>query len=186
MVIDACMVQLYGKRYDRNGTIATQGTALQPIVEALLQAPYFSASPPKSCGREEFGATYASHLIALCKKKKATNADIVATATALTAESILRAYRNFVWPFLGQRAPLANGTDYIVAGGGSRNATLMRMLHEGLEPLSVRVKQIEDFGVPAEAKEAMAFALLAWLRWHKLPGNIQPPPAQHTKPSWAR
>ena len=64
------------------------------------------------------------------------------------------------------------GTDYIVAGGGAKNTTLMRLLRAGLEPLGVEVSTTDDHGVPAQAKEAMAFALLAWLRWHGLPGNV--------------
>jgi anhydro-N-acetylmuramic acid kinase len=62
--------------------------------------------------------------------------------------------------------------DYIVSGGGARNATLMKMLSWRLEPLGCTVAPIEDFGMPAEAKEAAAFALMAWMTWHHLPGNV--------------
>lgn len=170
MVIDACMQRLFGKKYDRGGAIAARGKVLQPIVDKLLQDKYFSAQPPKSCGREEYGEKYVGRFLKLCGR--AQKQDVVATATALTTQSILDAYRNFVWPFVGQRAPLADGTDYIVAGGGAENKTLMRMLRDGLEPLGVHMLYADDFGVPAQAKEAMAFALLAWLRWNQLPGNV--------------
>jgi len=60
----------------------------------------------------------------------------------------------------------------VAAGGGAKNATLMWMLREGLEPLGVKVRQMKELGIAAEAKEAVAFALLAWLTWHRLPGNV--------------
>ena len=172
VVIDGCMQALYGKAFDRNGAVAARGSLVQPVLDRELRLPYFAAQPPKSCGREEFGGTYVTHFIAACRREKARDADIVATATALTAESILAAYRSFVWPHLGQRAPLARATDYIVGGGGANNRTLLRLLRAGLEPLGVTVSTTAEHGVPAEAKEAMAFALLAWLRWHGLPGNV--------------
>lgn len=172
VVIDGCMAALYGKPFDRNGAVAARGTVVEAVLDRELRLPYFHAAPPKSCGREEFGGTYITRFIAACRKQKAGDADIIATATALTAQTILQAYRDFVWPHLGQRAPLARATDYIVAGGGANNAMLMRLLRTGLEPLGVIVSTTADHGVPAEAKEAMAFALLAWLRWHGLPGNV--------------
>ncbi len=172
VVIDGCMAALYGRSFDRNGTVAARGTVVQAVLERELRLPYFRVAPPKSCGREEFGGTYVTRFIAACRKGKARDADVVATATALTAESILQAYRSFVWPHLGQRAPLARATDYIVGGGGANNGTLMRLLRAGLEPLGVTVSTTAAHGVQAEAKEAMAFALLAWLRWHGLPGNV--------------
>ncbi len=172
VVIDGCMQTLYGRGYDRNGAVAKRGLVVQPVIDAAMKLPYFAAQPPKSCGREEFGGLFVTRFIADCRKHKAEDADVIATATALTAESILHAYRTFVWPFLGTRAPLAMATDYIVAGGGAKNATLMQSLRAGLEPLGVKVSTTDDFNVPTEAKEAMAFALLAWLRWHGLPGNV--------------
>ena len=172
VVIDGCMQRLYGKQFDRNGAIAAKGRVLQSVVDHLLQLPYFALPAPKSCGREEFGGAFITRLLEACRSVGAGNADVIATATALTAQSILQAYRAMVWPFLGQRAPLADATDYIIAGGGARNATLLRMLREGLEPLGVTVRVSEETGIPAEAKEAVAFALLAWLRLHGMPGNV--------------
>ena len=101
---------------------------------------------------------------------------LVLTATALTAESILAAYRDFVAPHFAahQRpnSPRAAKAELCVAGGGARNATLMAMLGDGFGELGVRVRPMEELGVPAQAKEGVAFALLAWLTWHGLPGNV--------------
>ena len=172
MVIDQCMMQLYGKAFDRGGAVGRRGRVLQEVVRAVLQQPYFSAAPPKSCGREEFGAAFVLKFIEQCKKQDARDEDIVATATALTAESVLDAYRKFVWAHIGQSAPLAK-VEYIVAGGGAKNGTLTGMLRGRLEPLGIKVRTMEDLGVPAQAKEGVAFALLAWLTWHRQVGNIR-------------
>jgi anhydro-N-acetylmuramic acid kinase len=160
MVIDHCMSRLFGKAYDRNGATARRGRVLHDIIASLLKQPYYSAPPPKSCGREEFG-----------RKAGATDADCVATATALTAESVLDAYRRFVWAHLGASAPLAT-VEFCVAGGGAKNRTLMAMLRSGLESLGVKLRLSEELGVPAQAKEGLAFALLAWLTWNGLAGNV--------------
>jgi anhydro-N-acetylmuramic acid kinase len=171
MVIDGCMAALFGKKFDRGGAVARRGRALREVVAKLMRERYFSALPPKSCGREEFGADFATWFIGMCRDAGGSDVDCVATATALTAESVLDAYRRFVWSHLGSAAPLAK-VEFCVAGGGSKNATLMEMLRDGFSQLSVRVRLMEELGVPAQAKEGMAFALLAWLTWHGLPGNV--------------
>jgi len=170
MVIDAVMLRLYGKRFDKNGVVAKRGVVQREVVKELLRAPYFSAVPPKSCGREEYGEAFVARFLKMCGK--ARSEDVVATATAFTAESVLDAYRRFCWPHLGQRAPLARATEVIAAGGGTKNATLMRMLRDGFSELGVKLMTTEVAGVAVEAKEAAAFALLGWLTWHGLPGNV--------------
>jgi anhydro-N-acetylmuramic acid kinase len=170
ILIDLLMQQLYDRRFDKNGAVAARGRVLAPVLERLLATPYFSAPTPKSCGREEFGGAFAHQLLALCKR--ASKQDVIATATALTAASILDAYRRFCWPHLGQHAPLARATELIAAGGGAKNPTLMRMLTEGFAQLGVKVSTTASAGLPVDAKEAAAFALLGWLTWHGLPGNI--------------
>ncbi len=170
MVIDACMEQLTGKRFDCGGSLAGRGKVLDPVLKDLLAHPYLAAPPPKSCGREQFGAAFTRELLTRCGE--AAPRDILATATAFTAQSILEAYRQFVSPHLGQRAPLASATELFVSGGGAHNATLLRLLKAGLEPLYVSVHTTEDAGLGVEAKEAAAFALLGWLTWHGLPGNV--------------
>jgi anhydro-N-acetylmuramic acid kinase len=172
MVIDASMTRLFGKPFDRNGATAKRGVANQSILNQLLRDPYYSAPPPKSCGREEYGEAFVDRLLSPCRKAKLKDADIIATATALTAQTILDQYRRFVWPHLGQKAPMAFSTEYVVAGGGAKNATLIAMLRDGLAPLGVRLRQVDELGIPAQAKESVAFALMAWLTWHNLPGNV--------------
>jgi len=172
MVIDGCMTQLFGKPFDRSGAVARRGVVVREVVDRLLREKYFPALPPKSCGREEYGAAFTSRFITMCRKAGAKDADVIATATALSAESILDAYRRFVSPHLAQNAA-GRGVEYVVAGGGAKNGTLMAMLRSGLEPLDVNVREMGELGIPAQAKEAVAFALLAWLTWNGLPGNVQ-------------
>lgn len=172
MVIDAVMQKLYGKEYDASGRVAAKGKVLDEVVKKLLKAKYFSALPPKSCGREEFGGEFVERFVEACEKAGAEKEDIVATATALTVESIVDAYRRFCWPQLGQRAPGAKATEMFIAGGGAKNKTLMRGLAEAFGALGVKVATTESAGLAVEAKEAAAFALLGWLTWHGLPGNV--------------
>jgi anhydro-N-acetylmuramic acid kinase len=174
MVIDGCMRRMYEREFDRNGTVARSGNVLTAVLDEILKEEYFSALPPKSCGREQFGEIFVSRFIAMCRKAGSSedrDEDIVATATALTAASVVSAYRRFVWGHVGQAAPLSP-VEFVVAGGGTKNDVLMRMLRDGLEPLGVKVRLMEELGVPAQAKEGVAFALLAWLSWNGLPGNV--------------
>ncbi|MGD0939393.1 MAG: anhydro-N-acetylmuramic acid kinase [Terracidiphilus sp.] len=167
MVIDALAQQLFGKRFDRNGAIAARGTVLQPVLRQALRNPYYRQKPPHTAGREQFGREYAAQFLEACQRRSNKPVDALATATALTAETIAISYKNYV-----QRAMRGHGVDYIVSGGGARNATLMAMLAQRLNPLGCELASSEDFGLPAEAKEAAAFALLAWQTWHHLPGNV--------------
>ena len=167
MVIDALAQALFGKRFDANGEIAARGKVLQPVLTRALSNPYFTLKPPRTAGREQFGREYAASFLADCKRHSKQPGDALATATALTAETIARSYKTFAHP--GMRG---SGVDYIVSGGGARNATLMAMLRERLEPLGCKLAVSGDFGLPVEAKEAAAFALLAWQTWHRLPGNV--------------
>ena len=103
MVIDQCMASLFGKKYDRGGAVARRGRVLREVVERVMREGYFVAATPKSCGREEYGARFAERVIGLCRAADGTDADVVATATALTAESVVAAYRGFVVPHLWRR-----------------------------------------------------------------------------------
>ena len=167
MVMDALAQQLFGKPFDRNGALAAEGTVIGPVLAAELKNPYFRLRPPRTAGREQFGRAYAAKFLASCKRRSRKPEDALATATALTAETIADSYRRFALPMMRK-----SGVDYIVSGGGARNHTLMAMLAQRLEPMGCELAASEDFGLPAEAKEAAAFALLAWQTWHHLPGNV--------------
>ncbi len=168
MVIDALMTECFGKKYDAQGRVAKRGRVLQPVLERHLRASFFKAPPPKSAGREQFGREFVTRFLADCRKQSKRPEDAVATATALTAQSIARAWKEFVALALGDAS-----TDYIVAGGGTRNRTLMQMIQHELASLGkINIKTSDEFGMPAAAKEAMAFALLAYQTWHRQPGNL--------------
>jgi anhydro-N-acetylmuramic acid kinase len=167
MVIDALAQRLFGKPYDRNGTLAAAGTPSEPVLTTLLRDPYYRLRPPKSAGREQYGTSFVERLLALARQRGLSKHDILATATALTSRSIALAWRLFLAPHLA-----GTSVDYIVAGGGARNQTLMRMLATDLTTFHCRIQTTDDLGIPSEAKEAVAFALLAWHTWHRLPGNV--------------
>jgi anhydro-N-acetylmuramic acid kinase len=174
MVIDDCMRRLYERDFDRGGLVARAGNVMQDVVAEILKEGYFSALPPKSCGREQFGEVFVSRFIAMCRKaggREDRDEDVVATATALTAASVVDAYQRFVAGHVGKAAP-SYSVEFVMAGGGAKNDVLMGMLRKGLEPLKVKVKMMEELGVPAQAKEAVAFALMAWLSWNGLVGNV--------------
>lgn len=163
MVIDWLMQELFDKPYDRDGDTARKGTILQPILEELLHATYFKLKPPKTAGREEFGAEYAKAFLRRCGK--AAKADVIATATALTARSMVEALQRFVIKGIRYH-------DWVLSGGGTKNATLMAMLEKEAAELGLWLRHSDDFGIPSSAKEAVAFALLAYHTWNQLPGNV--------------
>ena len=183
MVIDAVMEELFGKRYDNNGKVAASGRVLDEVIARLLRSRFFRQRPPRTAGREEFGREYVAHFLGLCHLAK--KADIVATATALTARSIADAVERFVLPKFGMsrpktdhhpanrrqgRPPQAN--QMIVSGGGTKNPTLISILRQEMTAFGIELHFSDEFGVPAEAKEAVAFALLAYETWHRRPSNV--------------
>jgi len=163
MVIDQLMQLLFDKPYDRNGQVARRGRILQPTLEEFLRLPFLLQRPPKTAGREQFGAVFARNFLRRCRN--AAGEDVIATATALTAYSIADALKRFV-------SPRGEFRDYVISGGGACNRTLMRMLEVETGKLGLRFCHSGDFGIPSQAKEALAFALLAYQTWHKRPSNI--------------
>jgi anhydro-N-acetylmuramic acid kinase len=168
MVIDALIQRLFGKPYDRGGKVAARGRVLEKTLAAALQHAFFKLAPPKSAGREEFGTAFAEKFLSDCRKAGGSDQDAIATATALTAESIARSFERFVAPRLQPNQPV----DYILSGGGAKNGTLTNMLRNRLEPPGCHLMQSTDAGIPVDAKEAVAFALLAYYTWHRRPANV--------------
>jgi anhydro-N-acetylmuramic acid kinase len=167
MVIDAMATKLFNQAYDRNGAMAARGTALPKALDAAMRDPFFRRKPPKSAGREEFGEAFTSGFLKLCEAISRRPEDAIATATSLTTHSITAAYDRFVKPLM-QHAPI----DFFISGGGARNATLVKMLQQSLTPLGCRVATTDHAGLPAQSKEAVAFALLSYETWHRRPGNV--------------
>jgi anhydro-N-acetylmuramic acid kinase len=171
MVIDACAQKLFAKFYDENGKIAAKGRVIESVLKRALQHQFFRGKPPKTAGREQFGREFTTQFLRWCGPR-ARQPDVLATATALTAVSIGKALRQAL-ATAKLRPPFARGTaEYVVSGGGSQNRTLMQMISQQVEPLGFRVLTSDDLGMPSQAKEAIAFALLAYQTWHRQPGNV--------------
>lgn len=164
MVIDALAETLFGNPFDRDGRFAARGQVNFILLHWASRMRFFSQPPPKTAGREEFGRDFARQFLRRAKGTK--KEDVIATATALTARSIGEAVRNFV--LRGKH----DYRDYFVSGGGMRNRTLMKMLESELSPLGLRIRTTDEVGLPSEAKEAVAFAVLAHQTWHREPSNI--------------
>lgn len=165
MVIDALVRHFSGgrKRFDRNAEMARRGSLLPGLLQSLLRDKYFSRVPPKTAGREQYGEVYVRALLSHPQARRARPEDVIRTATILTALSILDAVHRFV-------APRAKIEEMIVSGGGAHNPLLMAQLESGLD--GVRVREAGELGVPADAKEAFAFAVLAHETIHKRPANV--------------
>src|SRR5207245_4805054 len=129
MVIDAVTEQVFHKPYDRDGRIAASGTALENVVRSILRAPFFRQKPPKTAGREEFGREFATDFVRRCGH--ASKADIVATATALTARSIADAVRRFVV------RRNAGYQELLISGGSATNRTLPAIRADQLSPVGI-------------------------------------------------
>jgi len=163
-VIDGVVRALpLGVRYDEDGRLARAGDAVESVVNELLADPYFAAEPPKSTGRELFSAAYIERVITRCRHVHpgASSADIVATAMRLTARSIADAYRRFM------PEPIS---DVLLSGGGAKNGALVDAIAAELAPLAVR--RFSEAYFDDEAKEAVAFALLAHLFVERRAGNV--------------
>lgn len=161
VLIDYLVRKLYPRmRYDERGAIARSGLADTGVIRTLMRDPYFSQSPPKSTGREYFGASFADRLMEMLGPS-ARSADVIATAVALTAESIGDAVRRFV------DAPVR---EVVVSGGGARNESLVDALRITLAPRRVTV--FDELFYDGEAKESVAFALLGYLHLAHEAGNV--------------
>jgi anhydro-N-acetylmuramic acid kinase len=164
-LIDAAVEIATGGKltFDRDGKLAARGTVDHDLLADLLRHPFFAAEPPKSTGREEFGRPFVARMVEVLQPEgDADWMELVATLTELTARTIADSYRAWLIPL---------GLDEVVlTGGGARNPTLVRRITELLAPL--RVIDGAALGVDPEAKEAVAFALLAWAHLRGIPANL--------------
>ena len=165
MVIDAVTEALFGRAFDRGGKIAASGMVLEPVLGQILRRKFFRAEPPKTAGREEFGREFVRDFLHQCAAFG--KEDVVATATALTARSIGDGVRRFVTSKSNY-----SFREMVLSGGGARNATLVAMLAETLASLGIQLRFSDEFGLPSEAKEAVAFAVLAYETWNRRPSNV--------------
>jgi anhydro-N-acetylmuramic acid kinase len=164
-LMDAAVESATGGRltFDVGGRLSAQGVVDQQLLEELLQHPYFGQEPPKSTGREIFGRPFVKRLSDAIRPEGDQDwMDLVATLTELTARSIAEAYERWVIP-KGVR-------EAVITGGGAMNPTLVRRITELVAPLAVRDASV--LGVDPEAKEALAFAALAWAHLHGIPANV--------------
>jgi anhydro-N-acetylmuramic acid kinase len=165
VIIDGVVRALYdGRPYDRDGLLAADGHVLEAVVADALRHPYFADAPPKSTGRELFSRDYIARFIDDCRAAGAAAADIVATATALTARSLADQYRRFV------PEPVQ---EVVLSGGGAHNPTLVRMIEAAVaRENGPRVCIFDALYFDGEAKEAVAFALLGFLHLSGRAGNV--------------
>jgi len=165
MLIDALVAHFsHGRqRYDQNARLAQQGRAIPALIDALMRDPYLKQPPPKSTGREYYGHLYFQKLLTLARRHQARPNDLIRGVTLFTALSIVDALNRFVL----RKTKIHQ---LIVSGGGSHNPLIMAQLAAALP--QVEILPSSELGVPEEAKEAFAFALLAYETFHQRPGNL--------------
>src|SRR5467141_3746614 len=165
MVIDALVRHFTRgrKSFDRNAEMAGRGKMLPGLLEVLLGDKYFLKAPPKTAGREQYGEKYVRVALAHPEARRAPAQDVIRTATILTALSIVDAINRFV----PRRAGVS---ELIVSGGGAHNPLLMAQIEAALP--GIRLRSSGEFGVPGDAKEAFAFAVLGWETLHGKTANV--------------
>ena len=163
MIIDRLTQVITNGRlaFDRGGKAASHGCVDEKLLAEWMRHPYFRRHPPKSTGRELFGVHYADRLLAAARARGLADQDILATATAFTAQSIAEAYRRLL---------PGKVDEVILCGGGSWNRTLVDMICRRLAGTPVR--QMDDLGISVDAKEAVSFAILAYATLRGRPGNV--------------
>jgi len=167
MLIDGVTDKLFGQPFDRGGRIAASGKVLDKVLRDVLQRDFFRKPPPKTAGREEFGREFAREFLRLCGRRP--KQDVIATATALTATSIADAVQRYTAKHGSRKHTFK---EMILSGGGAKNSTLVTMLAAELAPLGLQLRFSDEFGLPSAAKEAVAFAVLAYETWHQRPSNV--------------
>jgi len=161
MIIDSLVSQISRglQTFDEDGRMAAKGEVSQELLKELMDDPYLYRKPPKSCGREQYGPELITRLLA----DGLAPEDVVATATAYTAQSIAEALERFV-------APTMPVDELIVSGGGWKNPQIIGRLSAQLPDTKVRPSN--DLGIDSDSKEALAFAVMAYETWHGRPSNL--------------
>jgi anhydro-N-acetylmuramic acid kinase len=165
MLIDALVAHFTKgrQRFDKNAQLAATGRSIPAILDELLRDPYLKKAPPKSTGREYFGRNYTERLLALGRKHRAKPNDLIRAATIFTALSVVDAFHRFV-------LPKHKIEQLIVSGGGAKNPLVLAQIAAALP--GIEIVPSSQLGVPEDAKEAYAFALLAYETFHQRPSNL--------------
>ena len=165
MLIDALVQHFtYGRqRFDKDARLAQSGRSIPALLNELMLDPYLKLAPPKSTGREYYGRAYVKKFLALGRRQSAKPADLIRSATIFTALSVVDALHRFVL----RKHKIHQ---LIVSGGGARNPLILAQLSAALP--GVAVLPSSQFGIPGDAKEAFAFALLAYETFHQRPANL--------------
>lgn len=161
IMIDYCVNKFFNKKYDEDGVIALSGNVSEDWLNYLLKDEYYFKEPPKTTGREHFSSEYIEEALKYAPNEPK---DIIATLTALTAKTIVEAYKNFIF----------NKTEInqvVLGGGGAYNPAIIKFLREYL-PDDIELKTHEDFSISNNYKEAMAFALLGYCTYYNIPNNV--------------
>jgi anhydro-N-acetylmuramic acid kinase len=143
--------------YDAGGLMAARGRVSEPLLARLKAEPYYQLAPPRSTGRELFNAPYL-------------RAMITAVEPALSAEDVCATVTRLLADLLAEAARRHSLSELVLSGGGSANPTTVSWLRAAVPGVTVRTT--DDLGVPAQAKEAVAFAVLGFLSWNGLPGSV--------------
>jgi anhydro-N-acetylmuramic acid kinase len=165
MLIDALVSHFTRgrRRFDENARLAWRGRSLPGLIDELMRDRYLRIAPPKSTGREYYGRAYVEKVLALGRRHRAKPVDLIRTATIFSALSVVDALNRFV-------LPKTSIHQLVVSGGGARNPLIMAQLAAALP--TIKILPSSDFGIPVDAKEAFAFALLAYETFYRRPANL--------------
>ena len=165
MLIDALVSHFsHGRqRFDKDARLASQGRSIPALLDELMRDPYLKLAPPKSTGREYYGHAYLRKLLELGRHFRAKPDDLIRAATLFTALSVVDALNRFVFP-------KTKIHQLIVSGGGAHNPLVLAQLSAALS--GIEILPSSRLGIPEDAKEAFAFALLAYETFHQRPSNL--------------
>ena len=161
IMIDYCANKFFNQKYDKDGLIAKSGQISDSWLKYLLNDEYYFKKPPKTTGREHFSVEYIENALQHAPNEPK---DIIATLSALTAKTIADAYERFVFD-------KAMPERVILGGGGAYNPFIIQKLREYI-PNNIKLNTHEDFGISNNFKEVMAFALLGYCSYYKIPNNV--------------